>query len=59
MTLEGCNPLISRASSFSKNRMFNINGTTLLNFTAIPNVVITTRLSYQMSDNETYGVSRD
>ena len=59
VTLEGANPLISRASSFTKNRMFNINGTTLLNFSAIPHVVITSRLSYQMSNNESYGVTRD
>ena len=59
ITLEGCNPLISRAASFTKTRIFNINGTTALNFTAIPHVVITSRLSYQMSNNESYGVSRD
>lgn len=59
VTLEGCNPLISRASSFTKNRMFNLNGTTALNLTAIPNTVITSRLSYQMSNSESYGVSRD
>ena len=59
VTLEGCNPMISRASGFTKNRMFNINGTTALNFTPIKGLLFTSRLSYQFSNNESYGVSRD
>ena len=59
VALEGCNPLISRAAGFSKNRMFNINGSTSLNLKPYKGVVITSRLSYQLSNNESYGVSRD
>ena len=59
VALEGCNPLISRAAGFSKNRMFNINGSTSLNLKPYKGIVVTSRLSYQLSNNESYGVSRD
>ena len=59
VTLEGCNPLITRAASFTKTRMFNINGSTSLNLKPYKGVVVTSRLSYQFSSNESYGVSRD
>ncbi len=59
IALEGCNPLISRAAGFTKTRMFNINGSTALNLKPYKGIVVTSRLSYQLSSNESYGVSRD
>ena len=59
VALEGCNPLISRAASFTKTRMFNINGSTSLNLKPYKGIVVTSRLSYQLSNTESYGVSRD
>lgn len=59
IALEGANPMISRASSFTKNRYFNINGSTFLNFTPFKGFVLTSRLGYQLRNSESYGVSRD
>ena len=59
IALEGCNPLISRAAGFTKTRMFNLNGSTALNLKPYKGIVVTSRLSYQLSSNESYGVSRD
>ena len=48
-----------RDRSFTKNRGFNINGTTYLNFNPIKPLTITSRLGYRLSSSSSYGVSHD
>lgn len=56
---EAINPLAMRDRSFTKNRGFNINGTTYINFKPIKPLTITSRLGYQLSSSSSYGVSHD
>jgi TonB-linked SusC/RagA family outer membrane protein len=56
---EAINPLAMRDRSFTKNRGFNINGTTYLNFKPIKPLTITSRLGYRLSSSSSYGVSHD
>lgn len=59
VTLENVNPLIMRDNSFTKNRGYNINGSTYLNFKPIVGLVFTSRLGYRLSAYESYGVGKD
>lgn len=56
---EAINPFVMRDRSYTKNRGFNINGTTYLNFKPISGLTITSRLGYQLSSSSSYGVSQD
>jgi TonB-linked SusC/RagA family outer membrane protein len=56
---EAINPLAMRDRSFTKNRGFNINGTTYINFKPIKPLTITSRLGYRLSSSSSYGVSHD
>jgi len=56
---EAINPLAMRDRSFTKNRGFNINGTTYINFNPIKPLTITSRLGYRLSSSSSYGVSHD
>lgn len=56
---EAINPLAMRDRSFTKNRGFNINGSTYLNFSPIKGLTITSRLGYRLSSSSSYGVSQD
>ncbi len=53
------NPFVMRDYAYTKGRGFNINGSTYLNFKPIKGLVFTSRLAYNLSSNESYGVSRD
>lgn len=53
------NPFVMRDYAYTKSRGFNINGSTYLNFKPIKGLVFTSRLAYNLSSNESYGVSRD
>lgn len=64
--LYGISPFLGDASAknpfviaYTKGRGFNINGSTYLNFKPIKGLVFTSRLAYNLSSNESYGVSRD
>ena len=59
VTMDNINPLISRDAAISNTRMFNVNGTTSLNIKPYKDVVVTTRLTYRLSNNESYGVNHD
>lgn len=59
VTMENLNPLIMRDNSFTRNRGYNINGSTYFNFNPIKELVITSRLGYRLSGGESYGVSKD
>jgi TonB-dependent SusC/RagA subfamily outer membrane receptor len=48
---EAINPFVMRDRSYTKNRGFNINGTTYLNFKPISGLTITSRLGYQLSSS--------
>lgn len=56
---EAINPFVMRDRSYTKNRGFNINGTTYLNFKPISGLTITSRLGYQLSSSSSYGVNQD
>jgi len=56
---EAINPLAMRDRAFTKNRGFNINGTTYLNFTPANSLSFTSRLGYRLSSSSSYGVSHD
>ncbi len=56
---EAINPFVMRDRSYTKNRGFNINGSTFLNFTPIKGLTVTSRLGYRMSSTSSYGVSQD
>ena len=56
---EAINPLAMRDRSFTKNRGFNINGTTYVNFKPIKGLTITSRLGYRLSNYSSYGVAQD
>lgn len=56
---EAINPFVMRDRSYTKNRGFNINGTTYLNFKPISGLTITSRLGYQLNSSSSYGVSQD
>lgn len=56
---EAINPLAMRDRSFSKNRGYNINGSTYLNFTPIKPLTFTSRLGYRLSSSSSYGVGHD
>lgn len=56
---EAHHPLADRDNSFSKNRGFNINGSTYANFTPIKGLTLTSRLSYRLTSGSSYGVSYD
>ena len=53
------NPFVMRDYAYTKGRGFNINGSTYLNFKPIKGLVFTSRLAYNLSSYESYGVSRD
>lgn len=53
------NPFVMRDYAYTQGRGFNINGSTYLNFKPIKGLVFTSRLAYNLSSNESYGVSRD
>lgn len=55
---EAINPLAMRDRSYTKNRGFNINGSTYLNFMPIKGLTFTSRLSYRLSSTSSYGVSK-
>jgi len=59
VTMDNLNPMISRDSGYSKSRGFSINGTLALNLTPIKNLVITSRLGYNLNAGENYSVSYD
>lgn len=59
VTSENVNPLIMRDRSSAKYQGFSLSGTTYLNFTPIKDFVFTSRLSYNLSGNESYSVSKD
>lgn len=54
---EAINPFVMRDASYTKNRGFNINGSTYLNFMPIKGLTITSRLGYRLSSSSSYGVS--
>lgn len=56
---ENMNPLVMRDNAFTKNRGFNINGSTYLNFTPLKGFTFTSRLGYRFSGSESYGVQHD
>lgn len=56
---EAINPFVMRDRSFTKNRGFNINGSTYLNFTPIQGLTVTSRLGYRLSSTSSYGVNQD
>lgn len=59
LTSENLNPLIMRDRAYSLNSGFNLNGTSFLNLKPIKGLVITSRFSYLLSTNESYGYSND
>lgn len=59
VTMDNLNPLISRDSGYSQSRGFNLNGTTSINLTPLKGLLFTSRLSYNLSANESYSVSYD
>ena len=58
-TSENLNPLISRDSSQSESKGFNINGTAFANFMPIKGLTVTSRLGYSLSSSQSYGVGYD
>lgn len=56
---ENLNPLVMRDRSFTRNRGFNLNGSTYLNFSPLKGLTLTSRLGYRFSATESYGVQKD
>jgi TonB-linked SusC/RagA family outer membrane protein len=59
LTSENINPLIMRDRSFSENSGFNINGTAYMNLKPVEGLVVTSRFSYLLGSDESYGYSQD
>lgn len=55
---EAINPFAMRDNSYTKNRGFNINGSTYLNFMPIKGLTVTSRLSYRLASTSSYGVGQ-
>ena len=59
VTGENIHPFVSRDSSYSTSRGFNINGSTYINFKPFKGFVFTSRLGYRFGSSESYGYSND
>lgn len=56
---EAINPFVMRDRSYTKNRGFNINGSTYLNFMPFEGLTVTSRLGYRLASTSSYGVAQD